>query len=76
MHYAARLARSRPAMKGAWSGPAWQQADTLEIANFRPGGSGHRPRTYARLLYDSVRVLGTNRRAELPSSSLFWNYQV
>ena len=45
-------------MKGTWSGPAWEQADTLEIANFRPESSDHRPRTCARLLYGSDGLFG------------------
>lgn len=58
MHYTVRLARIRPDMQGAWSGPAWEQADTLVIANFRPESSDHRPQTYARLLYNEDGLFG------------------
>jgi len=58
MHYTVRPAHIRPDMQGAWSGAAWEQADTLEIANFRPESSDHRPRTYARLLYDRDGIFG------------------
>jgi hypothetical protein len=36
-----------------WDAPFWSHAETLEIAHFRPESSDHRPRTLARLLYDS-----------------------
>jgi hypothetical protein len=45
-------------MQGAWSGVAWEQADTLEIAHFRPEGSDHRPQTSARLLYAQDGLFG------------------
>lgn len=61
MLYIVRLANIRPEMQGAWNGPAWQQADTLEIAHFRPESSDHRPRTYARLLYAREGLFGIFR---------------
>lgn len=41
-----------------WNHPFWQQAETLEIANFRPEGSSHRPRTRAKLLYSTEGIHG------------------
>ena len=58
MLYTVRRGTTRPELKGDWSGPAWEQADTLEIASFRPESSDHRPRTYARLLYDRDGLFG------------------
>ena len=37
---------------GAWDGPLWRPAETLEVTHFPWPDSGHRPRTRARFLYD------------------------
>lgn len=58
MRYSVRYAAIRPRLEGDWSGHAWSQADTLEIADFRPESSDHRPRTLARLLYDENGFFG------------------
>ena len=58
MHYTVRTADIRPALSGDWTGPAWAQADTLEIAHFCPESSDHRPRTRARVLYDTKGLFG------------------
>jgi hypothetical protein len=56
--YKVKFARFCPEMKGLWDGSAWQQADTLHIAHFRPEGCNHRPRTFARLLYNNEGIFG------------------
>jgi hypothetical protein len=61
MLYIVRPADIQPEMQGAWNSPAWQQADTLGIAHFRPESSDHRPRTYARLLYAKEGLFGIFR---------------
>ncbi|MGQ9584626.1 MAG: carbohydrate-binding family 9-like protein [Anaerolineae bacterium] len=58
MLYKVRYARLQPELVGEWDGAAWSQAETLEIARFRPEGSDHRPRTLARLLHDERRLYG------------------
>ncbi len=58
VHYSVRPARLRPEMQGAWSGPAWAQADTLQLTHFRPESSDHRPPTSARLLFDTEGLYG------------------
>jgi len=58
MRYLVRYAAIRPELEGEWSGEAWTQADTLEIASFRPESSDHRPRTEARLLHDENGIYG------------------
>ena len=58
MYYTVRYATFRPQLKGEWHGEVWAQADTLEIASFRPESSDHRPQTYARLLYDQDGLFG------------------
>ena len=56
--YVVHRAGIPPDLKGRWDGPAWRSAETLEVTNFRPEGSDHRPHTRARLLYDDEAVYG------------------
>jgi len=58
MHYTVRYATIRPSLGGNWNETAWERANTLEIANFRPESSEHHPRTEARLLYDEHGLYG------------------
>ncbi len=58
MHYLVKYASIRPELDGEWSGEAWSQAETLDIASFRPESSDHRPRTLARLLCDEDGIYG------------------
>ncbi len=51
-HYTIRRAGGRPELRGLWSGPSWGQVPSLEVAQFHPSSSEHRPHTEARLLYD------------------------
>jgi len=44
-----------------WDSPKWQQAETIELTHFRPEGSGHRPKTSVRLLYDNNGIYGLFR---------------
>ena len=59
--YVVRAARPRPGLQDGWDDPVWAAAETLEIAHFRPEGSGHRPLTRARLLYDDAGLCGLFR---------------
>ena len=61
MEYLVRATRHRPPLEAGWDDPAWSNAETLEVAHFRPEGSGHRPRTRARLLYDGEGLGGLFR---------------
>ena len=56
-----RDARPGPSLEDGWDDPAWAAAEPLEIAHFRPEGSGHRPRTRARLPHDGERLSGLFR---------------
>jgi hypothetical protein len=58
MNYTVRSSGLSPALEPNWENPAWTQAETLEIAHHRPEGSGHRPRTLARLLHTQEGVYG------------------
>jgi hypothetical protein len=54
MHPAGR----RPEFKGQWDSATWQNAPVLEISNFRPESSSHRPQTRAKLLYSIEGIFG------------------
>lgn len=58
MDYTVQYANIRPDLTGDWPGPAWAQAETLEVAHFRPESSDHRPQTRARMLYDADGLYG------------------
>lgn len=51
----------RPEFQGVWDGPAWGRVDVLEINQFRPESSSHRPRTQAKLLYGYDTLYGIFR---------------
>ncbi len=40
-----------PLLSADWDDPVWATAQTLQVANFHPASSNHRPRTEARALY-------------------------
>ena len=56
--YVIHRAAEAPALNADWENPFWSAAETLEIRHFRPEGSDHRPRTFARLLYDENGIHG------------------
>jgi hypothetical protein len=41
-----------------WSDPFWKESEAVELCHFRPEGSEHRPRTFARLAYDDSGLHG------------------
>ena len=53
MVYTIRKAAIRPELDGQWDGPAWRQAEPLDIAHFHKESSDHRPVTQAKALYDA-----------------------
>jgi hypothetical protein len=61
MNYTVRLTTATAVLQAEWADPIWNQAETLEIAHFRPEGSDHRPKTSARILYDTRGVYGIFR---------------
>jgi hypothetical protein len=58
MNYTIHAAPAAPPLEADWDHPLWAAADTLVIEHFRPEGSGHHPRTSARLLHDRAGVHG------------------
>ncbi len=61
MEYIIRKQLTRGARPADWAAAAWQNAETLELKNFRPEGSDHRPQTFARVLYDERGIHGIYR---------------
>ncbi len=59
--YLVRTAVLRPPLSAGWDDPLWSAAPPLPIAEFRPEGSDHRPRTRARLLYSGDVLAGIFR---------------
>lgn len=58
MKYLIRKTATAPPLDEGWDGEYWRTAETLEVANFLPEGSDHRPRTRARVLYDDQGIHG------------------
>ena len=56
MKYTIHRAAIVPPLDGNWNSPHWQKAETLEVARFYDRSSDHRPKTEARVLYDSKGV--------------------
>ena len=48
-------------MQGLWDGAVWQNVPSLELSDFRPEGSAHRPQTLCKLLYDQEKLYGIFR---------------
>ena len=59
--YRVRAAPCRPRLEDGWDDPAWAAAETMDVAQFRPEGSGHRPRVRARLLHAEAGLCGLFR---------------
>jgi len=58
MNYTIRRVSAAPQLQVGWSDPVWNQADTLEVQQFRPESSDHHPKTTARLLHDQQGIHG------------------
>lgn len=41
-----------PQLQGLWDSPAWEHAETAEIASFHPESTSHHPRAQAKMLYN------------------------
>jgi hypothetical protein len=46
-------ARSRPELRGLWTGNSWGQVPSLEVAHFHASSTEHHPRTQAKLQFDA-----------------------
>jgi len=58
VNYTIRKALDLTKLEFDWADPGWAAAETLEVSQFRPESSSHRPRTRARLLYDAQGIWG------------------
>jgi len=45
-----------PELEGLWDGQAWANVPALDVADFHPRSSPHRPRTRVKVLHDSRRL--------------------
>jgi hypothetical protein len=50
--YTILRARRRPELRGLWSGRSWGEVPSLEVAQFHPSSTEHRPLTEAKLQFD------------------------
>jgi len=51
----------QPELQGLWEGPAWRHVPAVDIANFRPESSAHRPLTQCKMLYSPGALYGLFR---------------
>lgn len=49
--YTIKHAEVVPKLKGDWDGPAWKNAPVLTVSHFSKLGSGHKPKTQAKVVY-------------------------
>jgi hypothetical protein len=61
MEYVVKRAETTPELKGRWDGPAWKDANVVEIAIARPESSHPLPKTRAKLLFDDETLYGIFR---------------
>ena len=61
MNYTVRCATVRPPLQAGWTDPVWGRAEALEVGQFRPESTAHRPQTSARLLYGAEGLHGIFR---------------
>ncbi len=73
--YVVRSAAIKPDLAGQWDGPAWDQANTLNLLHFRAEGSDHRPKTAVRLLYDQTGIFGIFRIEDRYVKSIHTEYR-
>ena len=59
--YTVSVTKLPPEMHGLWDGAVWQNVPSLELSDFRPEGSAHRPQTLCKLLYDQEKLYGIFR---------------
>jgi hypothetical protein len=59
--YLVRASAERPPLSSSWNDGAWSAAPALEVAEFRPESSDHRPRTRARLVHSAGGLSGIFR---------------
>lgn len=58
MTYTIKKTRDTAQLEVNWQNRVWLTSETLEIKSFRRESSAHRPKTFARLLYDDRTIHG------------------
>jgi hypothetical protein len=61
--YTILRAGRRPELRGLWTGRSWGEVPSLEVAQFHPSSTEHRPHTQAKLQFDQ-RYLYVHFRVE------------
>src|SRR3954447_6595127 len=56
--YVVQQVAAGPGLEAAWDAPVWAGARIVEVKQFRPESSGHRPRTFVRLVHSQVGLHG------------------
>jgi len=56
MEYVVKRTAIAPAPRDDWASQCWAAANTLEVNQFHPRSSDHRPRTQAKLLHDRAHL--------------------
>jgi hypothetical protein len=56
MQYVVKRTVIAPAPRDEWASQRWAAANTLEVNQFHPRSSDHRPRTQAKLLHDDAHL--------------------
>jgi len=56
--YTIKAVTIEPELQGLWDGPSWTSITPLEIAEFRPEGSDHRPVSHCKLQYSNLGLFG------------------
>lgn len=59
--YAVSRVQQPPALDAGWDDPAWNHIASLQVAQFHPASSDHRPRTEAKLVHDGTALSGIFR---------------
>ena len=75
MNYLIHRTDTRPSSQNQWESDVWQQAETLQIQNFHPKSSEHRPKTEAKLLYDEENIYVLFRVIDRYVKAVYTQYQ-
>ncbi len=76
MKYTIKRTNVAPAMDFAWDGACWKDAETAELTNLRPEGSGHRPvvKVPVSTKFKIVTFWRKRKASRLPSAKIpAWN---
>lgn len=75
MKYTIHRTATKPSYNGQWESSVWQQAQTLQVDNFHPQSSAHRPNTQVKLLYDEKNLYVIFRIEDQYVKAVYTEYQ-